>query len=47
VIDAFEENGFAWGGKWYRFDTVHFEYRPEILASRISPSPQGLTPRPE
>lgn len=31
VIRAFEENGFLWGGKWYHFDTVHFEYRPEIL----------------
>lgn len=31
VITAFEENGFVWGGKWYYFDTVHFEYRPEIL----------------
>ncbi len=31
IIDAFEENGFVWGGKWYHFDNVHFEYRPEIL----------------
>jgi len=31
VIEAFEHNGFVWGGKWSRFDTVHFEYRPEIL----------------
>lgn len=31
VIDAFENNGFVWGGKWSRFDTIHFEYRPEIL----------------
>ncbi len=31
VIDAFEKNGFIWGGKWYHFDTIHFEYRPEIL----------------
>lgn len=31
VIDAFEENGFIWGGKWVHFDTVHFEYRPELL----------------
>ena len=31
VIKIFEEHGFAWGGKWYRFDTMHFEYRPEIL----------------
>jgi len=31
VIEAFEHHGFVWGGKWSRFDTVHFEYRPEIL----------------
>ena len=31
VIDAFENNGFVWGGKWYHFDTIHFEYRPEII----------------
>ncbi|MDR3343896.1 MAG: M15 family metallopeptidase [Treponema sp.] len=31
VIRAFEEQGFAWGGKWYLYDTMHFEYRPEIL----------------
>jgi len=31
VISAFEANGFVWGGKWPMFDTMHFEYRPEIL----------------
>lgn len=31
VIEAFERNGFVWGGKWARFDVIHFEYRPEIL----------------
>ena len=31
VIRAFEANGFIWGGKWLFFDTMHFEYRPEIL----------------
>jgi len=34
VIDAFEEQGFIWGGKWVHFDTVHFEYRPELLKKR-------------
>lgn len=33
VIDAFEANGFVWGGKWASFDPVHFEYRPEVIAS--------------
>lgn len=31
VIKAFEKYGFIWGGKWAYFDTMHFEYRPEIL----------------
>lgn len=30
-IEAFETNGFIWGGKWFYFDTIHFEYRPEIM----------------
>jgi hypothetical protein len=31
VIKAFESLGFVWGGKWSYFDTIHFEYRPEIM----------------
>jgi peptidoglycan LD-endopeptidase CwlK len=31
VVAIFEKYGFIWGGKWYHFDTMHFEYRPEIL----------------
>jgi len=31
VINAFESYGFIWGGKWRYYDTMHFEYRPEIL----------------
>jgi hypothetical protein len=31
VVTAFERHGFVWGGKWLFFDTMHFEYRPEIL----------------
>jgi hypothetical protein len=31
VIKAFESYGFIWGGKWSFYDTMHFEYRPEIL----------------
>ena len=31
VIRAFEDHGFIWGGKWDLIDTMHFEYRPEIL----------------
>jgi hypothetical protein len=39
IVAAFEEQGFIWGGKWYHFDTMHFEYRPELLAkARLAPS---------
>ena len=31
IVKIFEERGFVWGGKWFFFDTMHFEYRPEIL----------------
>jgi len=31
VIKIFEKHGFIWGGKWYHYDTMHFEYRPELL----------------
>ncbi|MCU0664242.1 MAG: M15 family metallopeptidase [Myxococcota bacterium] len=31
VVELFEQHGFIWGGKWYRYDTMHFEYRPELL----------------
>lgn len=31
IVKIFEENGFIWGGKWYHYDTMHFEYRPELL----------------
>jgi D-alanyl-D-alanine carboxypeptidase len=31
IVDIFERHGFIWGGKWRHFDTMHFEYRPELL----------------
>ncbi|MBN1686398.1 MAG: M15 family metallopeptidase [Spirochaetales bacterium] len=31
-VEAFEKRGFVWGGKWFYYDTMHFEFRPEILA---------------
>jgi hypothetical protein len=31
IIDAFEAEGFIWGGRWYHYDTMHFEYRPELF----------------
>lgn len=32
IVEAFEREGFIWGGRWYHYDTMHFEYRPELLA---------------
>jgi hypothetical protein len=31
IVRVFERHGFIWGGYWYHFDTMHFEYRPELL----------------
>ena len=32
IVQIFENHGFIWGGKWYHYNTMHFEYRPELLA---------------
>jgi hypothetical protein len=40
IVDAFEAEGFIWGGRWFHFDTMHFEYRPELLdGSCYAPAP--------
>ncbi len=31
VVEAFESEGFIWGGKWAIWDNMHFEYHPEII----------------
>jgi peptidoglycan L-alanyl-D-glutamate endopeptidase CwlK len=31
IVKIFEKHGFIWGGKWYHYDTMHFEYRPELI----------------
>lgn len=31
IVTIFEAHGFIWGGKWHHHDTMHFEYRPELL----------------
>lgn len=36
IVRIFERHGFIWGGRWYRYDTMHFEYRPELLG--VSPA---------
>ena len=31
IVRIFEKHGFIWGGRWYHYDTMHFEYRPELV----------------
>lgn len=31
IVAIFEKHGFIWGGKWYHYDSMHFEYRPELI----------------
>ena len=31
IVHVFEKYGFIWGGKWHHYDTMHFEYRPELI----------------
>jgi hypothetical protein len=33
IAAIFEKHGFIWGGKWHHYDTMHFEYRPELLVA--------------
>jgi len=33
IVEAFEAERFIWGGKWFHYDTMHFEYRPELFPS--------------
>ena len=36
IVEIFERHGFIWGGNWYHYDTMHFEYRPELLAAECA-----------
>lgn len=40
IVSVFEKHGFIWGGRWHHYDTMHFEYRPELLV----PSAPGPAP---
>jgi peptidoglycan L-alanyl-D-glutamate endopeptidase CwlK len=31
IVEIFEKYGFIWGGHWYYYDTMHFEFRPELI----------------
>jgi hypothetical protein len=44
LIEIFERHGFIWGGKWWHYDTMHFEFRPEIIAHAKANPPRA---RPE
>ncbi|HVR59254.1 MAG TPA: M15 family metallopeptidase [Pseudolabrys sp.] len=33
IVRTFEAHGFIRGGKWYHYDTMHFEYRPELIGA--------------
>lgn len=35
LIEIFESHFFYWGGRWYMFDIMHFEYKPEIFYKRV------------
>lgn len=37
LVEVFERHGFIWGGKWYRYDLMHFEFRPEFFPGRKFP----------
>lgn len=37
IVRIFEKHGFIWGGRWYHYDTMHFEYRPELLPASQGP----------
>jgi hypothetical protein len=42
IVDAFEAEGFVWGGRWLHYDTMHFEYRPELLDPKCQAPEQGV-----
>lgn len=31
LVEIFQKHGFIWGGSWYHYDTMHFEFRPDML----------------
>jgi hypothetical protein len=33
AVEIFERHDFIWAGKWNHYDTMHFEYRPELINS--------------
>lgn len=46
IIIIFENHGFIWGGRWWHFDVMHFEYRPELLLKARKGRATGFPERP-
>jgi D-alanyl-D-alanine carboxypeptidase len=42
IVNAFEAESFIWGGRWYHYDTMHFEYRPELFDPECRPDGKGI-----
>jgi hypothetical protein len=48
IAAIFEKHGFIWGAKWYHYDSMHFEYRPELLSGGDdAPDENAPVPLPE
>lgn len=45
IVRIFERHGFIWGGKWAHYDTMHFEYRPELLVALPNGKPGAVSMR--
>jgi hypothetical protein len=46
IVRIFEKHGFIWGGRWYHYDTMHFEYRPELIGVRGGGAADAQAPQP-
>lgn len=42
IVEIFEKEGFLWGGRWHFYDTMHFEYRPELFANKKTLTPEYI-----
>jgi hypothetical protein len=45
IVEIFERHGFIWGGRWSHYDTMHFEYRPEMLNTSSPAAQWAAAPR--